>query len=102
MEHTTPWFVIRVTHQGEPMKTSIPLKLFSVGCSLALLLSACGTPSAVPQSGMAQSNLRRITSPNIPSADAQTLVNGNNAFALDIYQTLSANDGNLILSPFSI
>ncbi len=81
------------------MKTSYPPKLFSAILALALLLSACG---AAPSAGMAQSNLQRITSPNIPSADAETLVNGNNAFALDIYKTLSAQDGNLILSPFSI
>src|SRR5262249_6327036 len=30
------------------------------------------------------------------------LVNGNSAFALDIYETLRSQDGNLILSPFSI
>ncbi|MBI3167663.1 MAG: serpin family protein, partial [Chloroflexi bacterium] len=35
-------------------------------------------------------------------ADLQTLVDGNNAFALDLYQTLRSQDENLILSPFSI
>jgi serpin B len=51
---------------------------------------------------MAKSNMPRITSPKVPTDDSQTLVDGNNAFALDIYQTLRTQNGNLILSPFSI
>ena len=80
------------------MKTSKRVKLFSAILSLAILLTACGGPSA----NMAQSNRPRITSPNVPSTDSQDLAAGNNAFALDIYQTLRSQDGNLILSPFSI
>ena len=82
------------------MKTSTPYKLFSTVITFTLLLSACGASPSV--ANMAQSSLKRITSPNVPQTDSQTLVDGNNAFALDIYQTLSAQDGNLILSPFSI
>src|SRR5215510_10557930 len=81
------------------MKTSIRSITFFRILSVGLLLAACG---GSPSANMAQSSLKRITSPNVPSADAQTLVDGNNAFAVDIYQTLSAKDGNLILSPFSI
>src|SRR6266545_50040 len=80
------------------MKTSSPNKLFSTILALAILLSACSGPSA----SVAKSNLPRVKSPNIPSSDSQALVDGNNAFALDIYQTLRTQDGNLILSPFSI
>ncbi len=80
------------------MKTSNRTQVFSILVSLAILLSACGAPSAK----VAKSNLPRIKSPNIPSNDSQALVDGNNAFALDIYQTLRTQDGNLILSPFSI
>ena len=84
------------------MNTSPCSKLFFIILSLAMLLAACAAP-AVPN--VLQSNLQRITSPDIPSDDSQTLVDGNNAFALDIYQTLrslASQDGNLILSPFSI
>lgn len=35
-------------------------------------------------------------------ADLTALVDGNNAFALDLYQSLRSENGNLILSPFSI
>jgi serpin B len=51
---------------------------------------------------MAKSSLQRVASPDVPTGDSQTLVDGNNAFALDIYQTLRSQSGNLILSPFSI
>ncbi len=81
------------------MKSPILFKLLSATAVLSLLLSGCGTPAAA---NVAQSNLKRITSPNIPSADSQTLVASDNGFALDIYQTLSTQDGNLILSPFSM
>jgi serpin B len=81
------------------MKSPTLLKLLSAAVLLSLLLSACG---AAPSANMAQSSLKRVTSPDVPAADSQTLAAGNNAFALDIYQTLSTRDGNLILSPFSI
>ena len=81
------------------MKTSIHSRLLFIMPILALVLPACGAPAAP---NMLQSNLRRVSSPNIPADDSQTLVNGNNVFALDIYQTLRSENGNLILSPFSI
>ncbi len=36
------------------------------------------------------------------SPDTQTLVQGNNAFAFDLYAKLREQRGNLFLSPFSI
>ena len=36
------------------------------------------------------------------SFDIEDLVSGNNAFAFDLYQVLSAEDGNLFYSPYSI
>ena len=80
------------------MKNSTRFRLFSAVLLLSLLLSACGGPSA----NLAQSNLPRIDSPDIPSNDSQALVEGNNFFALDIYKAIRSRDGNLILSPFSI
>ena len=85
------------------MKTSTYFKRFCIFLSLVALFSACDTPPAPStMANVAQSSLKRIASPNVSSSDAQTLVDGNNAFALDIYQILSAPDGNLILSPFSM
>jgi serpin B len=37
-----------------------------------------------------------------PSPEVKTLVDGNNAFALDLYQKLRVRDGNLFFSPFSV
>ena len=81
------------------MKTTSLHKLFSTVLALAILLSACG---AAPSANMAQSSLQRVTSPDVPAADAQTLVDGNNAFALDLYRRLSEKDGNIVFSPYSI
>lgn len=79
------------------MKTALLFKL-SIGVSiLSLLLSACG-----PSASVAQSELGRDTAPNTPPDDIQSLVNNNNTFAFDLYQSLQTQDGNLIYSPYSI
>jgi serpin B len=67
--------------------------------ALSIFLSACG-PS--PSANIAQSKVQREIKPSVPEGDAQTLVQGNNAFALDMYRSLRADNGNLIFSPFSI
>jgi len=63
------------------------------------LLSAC-TPSS--SANVAQSKVQRDIKPVVAPNDAQMLVQGDNAFALDMYRSLRAQDGNLIFSPFSI
>ena len=80
------------------MKTSTVFNLFSTLASLVILLVACGSPSI----SVAKSEFQRVASPNIPPNDFQMLPDGNNAFALDIYQSLRSRDGNIILSPYSI
>jgi len=74
-----------------------PLKLSIVLAILFLLLSACG-----PKASIAKSDLQRITSPNVSADDVHALTDDNNAFALDLYQSLRSRDGNLIYSPYSI
>jgi serpin B len=64
-----------------------------------LLLSACGP---APEANITKSDQQREANPSAPQNDVTTLVDGNNAFALDLYHTLRASDGNLILSPYSI
>lgn len=64
----------------------------------AIVLSAC-TGGAGRTVG---SNRAREKNPGVSDADLSELVDGNNAFALDVYQALHSQDGNLILSPFSI
>jgi serpin B len=67
--------------------------------ALAILLSACGP---APAANVAQSSLQRETNPSVDAARVDSLVRGNNAFALDLYRSLRSSDGNLILSPYSI
>lgn len=62
-----------------------------------MLVSACSGSAQ-----MAQSSRAREKNPDVNEADLQTLVDGNNAFALELYQSLRSENGNLILSPFSI
>ena len=49
-----------------------------------------------------RSEKQRVTSPDLAPSDMRELVAGNSAFAFDLYQTLSAEDGNLFYSPYSI
>jgi serpin B len=65
---------------------------------VSILLSACNGG----QAGTAQSTRAREKNPTVSESDLKTLVDGNNAFGLDLYQTLRSQDGNLILSPFSV
>jgi serine protease inhibitor len=64
---------------------------------LSIILASCTASTS-----MAVSNKDRISNPTIPEGNLKTLVDGNNAFALDIYQALHSESGNLILSPYSI
>lgn len=76
-----------------------PIRPILLTALILLVVSACTQPSA---SLFAHSEKKRETNPNIPQSDVQKLADGNNAFALDIYQSLRSGDGNLILSPYSI
>jgi len=85
--------------------------LFMAITALAILLSACAPapgpttepgPAPAPVADVAQSSLKRETNPSVPKSDVQSLVDGNNAFALNLYRSLSTQNGNLIYSPFSI
>ncbi|HZU86893.1 MAG TPA: serpin family protein, partial [Anaerolineaceae bacterium] len=66
---------------------------------LALLAACAPAAQAVD---VAKSTKSRITEPQVNAADMQTLVKGNNEFALALYQELRAEDGNLIYSPYSV
>jgi serpin B len=68
---------------------------------MVILLSACEFASA-DTGAVAKSDLPREFAPIIPAADAQTLLDGNNAFAFDFYRQVHGGVGNLIFSPYSI
>lgn len=75
------------------MKRTFPFILL-----VSILLAACGAGSAK----LAESSRAREKNPRVAKADLRSLADGNNAFALDLYQSLRSRDENLILSPFSI
>ena len=51
---------------------------------------------------MVRSDRGRDDSPDASWAELEELVNGNSAFAFDLYRSLGAEDGNLFYSPYSI
>ena len=77
------------------------LKFFSIPILAAVLLSACSA-APVPFASLAKSTLARDTNPNVPQTDLSTLVDGNNTFAINLYEALHSQDGNLVFSPYSI
>lgn len=48
------------------------------------------------------SEQQRIQNPDVPQGDLDALVQGNNTFALDLYQQIRGEEGNLFYSPYSI
>lgn len=70
---------------------------------IALLLSslvACSVPAASAMT--VKSDKPRIISPVVESTDLTTLVDGNTAFTLDLYQELKDKEGNIFYSPYSL
>ena len=63
-------------------------------------LTGCAQPPAHAME--AKSDLDRASSPQVESSDLDKLVEGNTAFAFDLYQALREEEGNLFYSPYSI
>ena len=59
------------------------------------------TPKPTPVKVL-QSEKQRVTSPNVNEADVITLIDGNSAFAFELYQALREADSNFFYSPYSI
>jgi serpin B len=72
-----------------------------IALALALILPAVfsARPAAAE---VLQSDKERVTSPDVSPGDQALLVEGNSAFAFELYQALKETDGNLFYSPFSI
>jgi serpin B len=95
----------------ESLSYAFALSLFTVGCSpdaapgpapepqkpAGSECSDAGTPGCV-----VASDKQRITSPSVPDADLKVAAADTTAFALDLYQRLRTEKGNLFYSPFSI
>lgn len=69
--------------------------------ALALILPAIF--SIQPAGGeVLESGIERMVSPGVSPDGQASLVDGNSAFAFDLYQALKGEDGNLFYSPYSI
>jgi len=79
-------------------------KILVIALALALLVPVLAwVPPAQPAlAGEVKSDKERVASPNVGEAEQALLVEGNTAFAFDLYQALKETDGNLFYSPFSI
>jgi serpin B len=67
--------------------------------TLILGMAACAQPVA---GEVIRSEKQRVTSPDVDEADLAILVDGNSAFAFNLYQELKEGDDNLFYSPYSI
>jgi serpin B len=80
-----------------------------------VILTACGsansTPTTTPtisgelkslEGDTLASQLQRLSFPEVNISDQTTLVDDNNAFAFDLYQSLKESGSNLFYSPFSV
>jgi serpin B len=82
---------------GGTMKHHLLARLSTIFTLTFVLLSACG-----PSASLAKSSLPRNTSPDVGADGIHKLTDDNNALALDLYQALRGQDGNLVYSPYSI
>ena len=64
--------------------------------------SAPAEEAIMPVSAIVQSDQPRDTAATVDGGRLATLVSGNSQFALDLYQTLRSQEGNLFFSPFSV
>ncbi len=78
------------------MKKALPFVLIAI---MLFGLVACTQPVS---SEVLQSDKQRVTSPVATQAGLATLVDGNSAFAFNLYQALRETDDNLFYSPYSI
>lgn len=76
-------------------------RVSGLGLAVVMLMTGCGAAPA-PGAVVAQADVARETAPNVSPDDWQALATGNTAFALDLYQAVRGESGNLFFSPYSI
>jgi len=78
-------------------------KFIAVLVIVLLLPVIASIQMAQPTEGeLLESDKERITSPDAGSSEHALLVEGNSAFAFELYQALKGEEGNLFCSPYSI
>ncbi|WP_437319060.1 serpin family protein [Sorangium sp. So ce385] len=96
------------------LRTCAPLFALSLAAILGCEASTEPNPEPTPEPGgegcrdgdkpgcVVASDKQRISTPDVPPEDKTALVSGNSAFALDLYQELRQEPGNVFYSPYSI
>jgi len=78
-------------------------RLIAVLVIVLLLPVIASVQLAQPAAGeVLKSDKERITSPDVSPSEQASLVEGNSAFAFELYQELKEKEGNLFYSPYSI
>jgi len=78
-------------------------RLIAVLVIVLLLPVIASIQMAQPAAGeVLKSDKERITSPDVNPSEQALLVEGNSAFAFELYQELKEKEGNLFYSPYSI
>jgi len=67
---------------------------------LVMGLAGCAQPATAGE--VLKSDKPRVSAPLVAGTDLATLVEGNSAFAFNLYRALGEEDGNLFCSPYSI
>ncbi len=65
-------------------------------------LTGCNRAPAVARADVLKSDKARLAAPALGEARVDALVEGNTAFALDLYRAVASPDSNAFLSPYSI
>jgi serpin B len=79
-------------------------KIVVIVLALVLLVPIIASiqPAKLAVADEVKSDKERINSPDVSSSDGALLVEGNSAFAFELYQALKGQEGNLFYSPYSI
>ena len=78
-------------------------RLIAVLVIVLLLPMIASIQMAQPAAGeVLKSDKERITSPDVSTGEQALLVEGNSAFAFELYQAIREEEGNLFYSPYSI
>jgi len=80
-------------------------RLIAVVAVLAMVLATltgCNRAPAVARADVIKSDKARLAAPALGEARVDALVEGNTAFALDLYRAVASPDSNAFLSPYSI
>ncbi|MGM0401486.1 MAG: serpin family protein [Chloroflexota bacterium] len=67
-----------------------------------LIVAGCEAPVQEERAGVVRAEEERISEPQVGEDDLDALVEGNSAFAFDLYRFLAKEEDNLFYSPYSI